>query len=589
MKGENLPLVDPTPDQQYLNRKRRMTGCPLPQTTATPVSFKKPESGWTKELKGLPDFSDINIRAYATQSGKKVNRTQSNMKGNVTEKTCEKPENRGYQFFKERYLHDMWVCTKDECVYVKAKCYRSQKTKQQPHDLWCVITSNEPSETKHAYCKCVAGASGFCNHVFGLLYQISHLSKSGAKDIPAVISKTSVPQAWDKPRVLGISPEPIMKVVHQKATSQSKKRKVVQSTLYEARSQATIPNDSKRLRILQEKVRNINPLIGISYMATADDQTTEYTKTSMGNYVPVGSVLSYQLAVSEADFDVSYRKETIEKFPCVHNCKDLVFPDLPIGNGTANIDSSNMSLEQKSIIEDILLSKEQCIELEKNTRDQSSSSLWQDARKKRVTASQFGDVVKQRSKETKLADRLTAPKNEKKRTVAMKHGNDYEDVAAKKYEEHMSNIGHPVQVLKSGLVVNPTLPFLGASPDRKVLDKQSHPHFGLLEVKCSYKHRSITAFDAALADKELCCEIKEEKMYLKRNHKFHYQIQGQMAITGTKWCDFVLYTFKGMHIERIYFDDYVWGNALVKLEQFYFTQFVPHCIKLQEEGEVQPV
>jgi hypothetical protein len=29
---------------------------------------------------------------------------------------------------------------------------------------------------------------------------------------------------------------------------------------------------------------------------------------------------------------------------------------------------------------------------------------------------------------------------------------------------------------------------------------------------------------------------------LKKNHEYYDQVQGQMGLTGTKWCDFVVYT-----------------------------------------------
>ena len=44
-----------------------------------------------------------------------------------------------------------------------------------------------------------------------------------------------------------------------------------------------------------------------------------------------------------------------------------------------------------------------------------------------------------------------------------------------------------------------------------------------------------------------------------------------MGITGAKWCDFVTYAFKGMVIERIYFDPEFFASMLLKLEQFFLN------------------
>lgn len=44
----------------------------------------------------------------------------------------------------------------------------------------------------------------------------------------------------------------------------------------------------------------------------------------------------------------------------------------------------------------------------------------------------------------------------------------------------------------------------------------------------------------------------------KNNHAYYTQIQGQMGISEAKWCDFVVFTKKGMSIERISFDAQYW-------------------------------
>ena len=49
-----------------------------------------------------------------------------------------------------------------------------------------------------------------------------------------------------------------------------------------------------------------------------------------------------------------------------------------------------------------------------------------------------------------------------------------------------------------------------------------------------------------------------------------------MGITGAKWCDFVTYTFKGMVIERIYFDSEFFASMLLKLEQFFFKHYAAY-------------
>ena len=47
----------------------------------------------------------------------------------------------------------------------------------------------------------------------------------------------------------------------------------------------------------------------------------------------------------------------------------------------------------------------------------------------------------------------------------------------------MNGSGHAVRLEKCGLVIDQNSFWLGASPDRKVVDYLAQSHFGILEVK----------------------------------------------------------------------------------------------------------
>ena len=75
-------------------------------------------------------------------------------------------------------------------------------------------------------------------------------------------------------------------------------------------------------------------------------------------------------------------------------------------------------------------------------------------------------------------------------------------------------------------------PFLGASPDGIIeYTDDGKKMKGVLEIKCTTGH-----------------------LKLKHNHKY-YQVQGQLALTGLEWCDFVIWNLGGISVERIYFDE----------------------------------
>ena len=62
----------------------------------------------------------------------------------------------------------------------------------------------------------------------------------------------------------------------------------------------------------------------------------------------------------------------------------------------------------------------------------------------------------------------------------------------------MSSINKSVKVFKSGLVISMDAPYLGASPDGKVIDPGCSDQFGLSEVKCPETKYLVTPLDHAL-------------------------------------------------------------------------------------------
>ena len=137
--------------------------------------------------------------------------------------------------------------------------------------------------------------------------------------------------------------------------------------------------------------------------------------------------------------------------------------------------------------------------------------------------------------------------------VQQKHGRENEVKARNAY---ISSTGLMVHLC--GLVVNPTLPWLGASPDGLVLNPLE-TSFGILEIKCPYTYR-LSTVEEATDDWNFFAIIVDGKVTLKRTDRYYYQVQGQMALAGVKWCDFVIFTFKNHTVERISFDYDFWDD-----------------------------
>ena len=82
---------------------------------------------------------------------------------------------------------------------------------------------------------------------------------------------------------------------------------------------------------------------------------------------------------------------------------------------------------------------------------------------------------------------------------------------------------HNIQVYESGLIVNPTFPYLGPSPDGKVVDKSVNEPYGLLEIKCPFKYRNKCPA-AASDETDFFLEKCGDGLRLKRDHIYFYYL-----------------------------------------------------------------
>ena len=165
----------------------------------------------------------------------------------------------------------------------------------------------------------------------------------------------------------------------------------------------------------------------------------------------------------------------------------------------------------------------------------------------------------------------------------MKHGIDHECKALEQYQNYFKHSGHPVKTFSSGFVVNPAYPFLSCSPDARVIDETEDNAYGIAVIKYPCKHLNVTPETACAGDSQFHLQMKDDFSVLKTNHRNCYQVQGQMGMTGAKWCDFVTYTFQGMIIERIYIDPDFFAIGDRKPTETSVTEFCYKSVNLSLE------
>lgn len=219
-------------------------------------------------------------------------------------------------------------------------------------------------------------------------------------------------------------------------------------------------------------------------------------------------------------------------------------------------------------------------DIEQHTRNQSHTSLWFEVRKFRLTASFFGAVSRRRPSTSPNSLVLSILQRKSFESAATEWGKNNEEKAIELYVRIQQECGHSdLYACKSGFVISEEYPFLGASPDAAVYDPSTAKSFGLAEVKCPYSCRTITPTEACSKPYFFCTVCPDTgKPKLKKSHPYYAQVQGQMGVTKREWCDFVVYTEKGLSIERIHFDELFWKDIVIKLTDFFDNCLGPEIV-----------
>ena len=177
------------------------------------------------------------------------------------------------------------------------------------------------------------------------------------------------------------------------------------------------------------------------------------------------------------------------------------------------------------------------------------SDEWYAARLGKMTASRFKDVMAKGQGKSRhsymlqlAAERLSNLPQESYTNAAMEWGTEHEADAIKAYEDANQCVVTPVGFIEHSA-------WIGASPDGLVGDE------GTTEVKCP---NSTTHINYILTNRV--------------DPKYKAQIQGQLWVSGRKWCDWISYDPRipqhPLHIIRIDRDEEYIAKLEVECELF---------------------
>lgn len=258
-----------------------------------------------------------------------------------------------------------------------------------------------------------------------------------------------------------------------------------------------------------------------------------------------------------------------------------------------NIQKSYPELMKMAKVLNISLSEEQVNSIEVATRKQSENNNWYIQRAGRITASKFKSVCKtnQCKPSLSLIKSICYPTKMIFHSKATSWGIHHENNAVEEYATSMKGENHEgFQLNEVGLIINSKWPQFGATPDRLVYCECCSR--GCLEVKCPYLlyTNDVQDIHEYLRMKSSCLVAYDGIITLKKTHSYYYQIQMQLFISQSHYCDFVIWSPNIFFKERILPDVEMWERNLETAKHFHSQVIMPELMAkyfTSEEGAAE--
>lgn len=480
-------------------------------------------------------FNEASIYDYLISSciveKENYNSSDEENESNILDYSTAKPLKRGKLYVDSNHVTDIFDSKTPQNIYcLKSKIKASYKVKTS-YAARAMINA-ESGKILRGTCECKASSLGRCAHVAALLHVLLMQCKEAAKENVACTSQLCV---WN----------------------QGSKKKEAHKADYQYNIDKVDNNDKKNNN--QSKNHQIN---NMKCVKPDVQKTINFAR----------------------DLQILHASK---KRPSIW---ELVI--------TPNYNDYGLSLPRKGILRSLVyqltasLHKDQKVPTDITAGIQSDCDNWWKYRKILITASKIKYLSSEKSNEqifNWIKYHLWIDKNFD--NLALKYGRDNEEVARRKYIDFTSR-KFGFKIFDCGLWINPKFPGIGASPDGLVEDVRNKT-FGLLEIKCPKILEHVGPTDLHVLTPQqrnsFCCILlKPRCIILKRNHQYHYQIQTQMAITGRQWCDFVVWTAKGYHIERIKYDANFIEPILNRISIFHQNILAPEYFEMRIPRDLAP-
>ena len=413
----------------------------------------------------------------------------------------------------------------------------SQRMNDTPLHPWLVAETT--GNVLAAHCDCMAGLGEVCSHVGALLFAIEAAVK--LRNSQTVTQEKSY---WMLPTA--IQKVPYSKVRDIDFTSaKMKKRKL---------------DDQIEGSVTPKTPRTQGKCMGFIPPPSAEENELLFSTAKRCGSKPV------ILATTPGYSSVFIQEVLTRKYPLVlTELRDEHF-----------ISSSKEDLEKQcnEVYESISVSREEADNVESFTREQSKNKHWFRFRAGRITASKVKAVCRtplEKPSQSVLKSVCYPTSFKAKQT---EWGCRHESVAREKYKQLMKATHQNFEIVETGLLLNPSYPYLGASPDGVAMCDCCGEV--CVEIKCPYCKRNDSLSDSM--DKSCLQEDSTGKLSLKKSHAYYYQVQCQLLVSEKEFCDFIVWTNVDFHCERISVDNEVQAEIVHKAKQFFIKAVLPELV-----------
>ncbi|XP_051955980.1 uncharacterized protein LOC127624995 [Xyrauchen texanus] len=414
---------------------------------------------------------------------------------------------------------------------------------QKPLQPWVILTAC--GEVESAHCTCMAGVAEKCAHVAALLYKID-----ASVRLRGNVTPTDAEAYWVMPpnitKVRGVPGHTI-----DFTTSSARKNALDRAVCGDTSTAAKIRTRSGGTCLPQKTLANLKPL-------------TELMHAHRSGLCSVMEEFCHLYA------------DPIR--PCV-------LPKSLLRLRDPRMDGCELSVllqHCEGLRNLVAVTATEAAALEKNTRQQHRSDIWHSTRAGRITASIIHAVVStsitRPAKST--VEKVCYPQKHSLRKTdncpeAIKWGREKEDTARFSYITQTELRHRDMKVEDCGFIINPSFPEICATPDALVHCACCGK--GCVEIKCPFKHQDHD-IQQACTDKEFCLQFTEGRMELKQTHKYYKQVQTQIFVTESHFCDFVVWTTRSLATVRVMPDLELWETLLPTAQIFFNTVVLPELV-----------